>query len=218
MQKRIDVRSENWQSQFSLTFHFPISHFRYPAQVFVGDTFCYLSGMTFAVVGILGHFSKTLLLFFIPQIINFLYSVPQLFHFVPCPRHRMPKYNAETNLLESSKTQFKVAELNAIGQICVKLFRTFHLIEWTETADGVVSTNNFTLINFLIVLLGPVHEGNLTKRLIGIQVISTCVAFVIRYPLAKYFYEYWWIGTVYVDFLSFRNTIYFVIYQSAQAT
>lgn len=69
-----------------------ISCSRYPAQVFVGDTFCYLSGMTFAVVGIIGHFSKTTLLFFIPQIINFLYSVPQLFHFIPCPRHRLPKY------------------------------------------------------------------------------------------------------------------------------
>ena len=26
------------------------------------------------------------------QIANFLYSVPQLFHLVPCPRHRLPKY------------------------------------------------------------------------------------------------------------------------------
>ncbi len=34
-------------------------------------------GMTFAVTGILGHFSKTLLLFFIPQVINFLISFPQ---------------------------------------------------------------------------------------------------------------------------------------------
>ena len=41
---------------------------RYPSSVFVGDTFCYFSGMTFAVVGIIGHFSKTVLLFFIPQV------------------------------------------------------------------------------------------------------------------------------------------------------
>lgn len=65
--------------------------FRYPAKVFVGDTFCYFSGMTFAVVGILGHFSKTMLLFFIPQVFNFLYSLPQLFKIIPCPRHRMPR-------------------------------------------------------------------------------------------------------------------------------
>ena len=32
----------------------------YPSTVFVGDTFCYFAGMTFAVVGIHGHFSKTL--------------------------------------------------------------------------------------------------------------------------------------------------------------
>lgn len=64
---------------------------RYPSRVFVGDTYCYFAGMTFAVMGILGHFSKTLLLFFIPQILNFLYSTPQLFGLVPCPRHRLPK-------------------------------------------------------------------------------------------------------------------------------
>lgn len=64
---------------------------RYPSSVFVGDTFCYFAGMTFAVVGILGHFSKTMLLFFIPQVVNFVYSLPQLFHIIPCPRHRLPR-------------------------------------------------------------------------------------------------------------------------------
>ena len=64
---------------------------RYPSSWFVGDTFCYFSGMTFAVVAILGHFSKTMLLFFIPQVANFVYSVPQIFRFVPCPRHRLPR-------------------------------------------------------------------------------------------------------------------------------
>jgi UDP-N-acetylglucosamine--dolichyl-phosphate N-acetylglucosaminephosphotransferase len=39
---------------------------KYPSSLFVGDTFCYWSGTIFAVSGILGHFSKTLLLFFIP--------------------------------------------------------------------------------------------------------------------------------------------------------
>ena len=67
---------------------------RYPAQVFVGDTFCYFAGMSFAVVAILGHFSKTMLLFFMPQVFNFVFSVPQLFHLVPCPRHRLPRYDA----------------------------------------------------------------------------------------------------------------------------
>ena len=64
----------------------------YPAQVFVGDTFTYSAGVTFAAVGIFGHFSKSLLLFFVPQLLNFLLSLPQLFRLIPCPRHRLPAY------------------------------------------------------------------------------------------------------------------------------
>ena len=62
----------------------------YPAKVFGGDSYCYFAGMVFATVGILGNFSKTVLLFMIPQIFNFLFSCPQLFGLVECPRHRMP--------------------------------------------------------------------------------------------------------------------------------
>lgn len=67
-----------------------LSYNWFPASVFIGDTYCYFAGMTFAVVAIIGHFSKTMLLFFLPQIFNFLFSVPQLFHLVECPRHRLP--------------------------------------------------------------------------------------------------------------------------------
>lgn len=71
----------------------------YPSQVFVGDTFTYFAGMCIAVAGILGHQGETLLLFLMPQIFNFVYSVPQLFKLVPCPRHRLPRYEPSTNLL-----------------------------------------------------------------------------------------------------------------------
>lgn len=84
-----------------------LKHNWYPARVFVGDTYCYFAGMVFAVVAILGHFSKTLLLLLIPQIANFIYSAPQLFGLVPCPRHRLPHYNARTGLLEPSWSDFK---------------------------------------------------------------------------------------------------------------
>lgn len=155
--------------------------------MFVGDTFCYLSGMTFAVVGILGHFSKTVLLFFMPQIINFLYSLPQLFHFVPCPRHRMPKYNERTDRLEMSVTKFNYSQLSPIGRLFVRLFHALRLIAWQQK-DDVVVTNNFTLINFAIYMCGPMHEQRLTYVLCGVQVACTVVAFAIRYPLAIYFY------------------------------
>lgn len=51
---------------------------KFPSKVFVGDTFCYFAGTVFASVGILGHFSKTLLLMFLPQIFNFVISIPQV--------------------------------------------------------------------------------------------------------------------------------------------
>lgn len=79
-------------------------HNWYPAHVFVGDTYCYVSGMVFAVVGILGHFSKTLFLLLVPQLFNFLYSTPQVFGLIPCPRHRLPRFNTRTGLLEPSVT------------------------------------------------------------------------------------------------------------------
>jgi len=96
----IELWGDCWKAHlFSLTVMLPffavssalLSLNWYPAEVFVGDTYCYFAGMTFAVVGILGHFSKTMLLFFIPQIFNFLFSCPQLFHLLPCPRHRLPR-------------------------------------------------------------------------------------------------------------------------------
>lgn len=46
-------------------------------QVFVGDTYTYFAGMVLAVAGTLGHFSETLMFFFLPQLINFVYSLPQ---------------------------------------------------------------------------------------------------------------------------------------------
>ncbi|KAL9053294.1 MAG: hypothetical protein Q9162_004845 [Coniocarpon cinnabarinum] len=81
-------------------------HNKYPARVFVGDTYCYFAGMTFAVIAILAHFSKTLLLLLVPQIFNFIYSAPQLFGLIPCPRHRLPHFNARTGLLEPSLADF----------------------------------------------------------------------------------------------------------------
>jgi len=83
--------------------------------------------MTFAVVGILGHFSKTMLLFFLPQIFNFLYSTPQLFHLINCPRHRIPRYEMNNYNIEYSKKNSLVGETNknqtkSISQISKNIF------------------------------------------------------------------------------------------------
>ncbi|KAM2227421.1 hypothetical protein ACFXTI_014228 [Malus domestica] len=80
-----------------------LSYNWYPSSAFVGDTYTYFAGMTMAVAGILGHFSETLLIFFAPQVLNFLLSMPQLAGIVPCPRHRLPRFDPETGLLTGTK-------------------------------------------------------------------------------------------------------------------
>ena len=147
--------------------------------------------MTFAVVAILGHFSKTLLLFFIPQVINFLYSVPQLFHWIPCPRHRLPKFNEETDLREMSMTEFKKSDLKFLGRCALNLFSILKLVTMEEIKkDGEdwIRCNNLTLINFVLHLCGPLHERTLTIAILGFQIICSVIAFLIRYPAAKLFY------------------------------
>ena len=92
-----------------------LKHNKFPSKVFVGDTFCYFAGMTFAMVGILGHFTKTMLLFFLPQIFNFVLSVPQIFGIIHCPRHRLPKFNDKTYRLECVQNHF--TNINAFLRI-----------------------------------------------------------------------------------------------------
>lgn len=186
--------------QFSLYFMIPyftttvplLYYNWYPSQMFVGDTFCYYSGMLFAVVGILGHFSKTMLLFFIPQVLNFLYSVPQVFHLVPCPRHRLPRYDPKTDKMNVSCSRFKAKDLHPLGRVFLLVCRFFRLVDFAESIgeDGTeMECNNLTLINFAIRMTGPIHERTLTVYLLCFQVFCTVVAFVIRYPLAKLFYD-----------------------------
>jgi UDP-N-acetylglucosamine--dolichyl-phosphate N-acetylglucosaminephosphotransferase len=138
-----------------------LRHNWFPASVFVGDTFCYFAGMTFAVVGILGHFSKTLLLFFIPQLINFLYSMPQLFKLVPCPKHRLPKFNAKTERMEPS----------------------------TTTTKGNKEIVNMTLINFCLQIFGPLSEEVLCVVLLTFQIICCVLGLYVRYNLAQLVFD-----------------------------
>lgn len=145
--------------------------------------------MTFAVVGILGHFSKTLLLFFIPQILNFLYSTPQLFHLIPCPRHRLPKFDSKTGLLNYSKTSFKLEELSLLGRFFFFILKFFRGIKYEITKDNVILCNNLTLINFFIIFTGPIHEQKLNNLILNFQIACSVFAFMIRYPLAHFFYD-----------------------------
>jgi len=163
-----------------------LKHNWYPAKVFVGDTYCYFAGMVFAVVGILGHFSKTLLLLFIPQIFNFVYSAPQLFAIVPCPRHRMPWFNARTGLLEPSVATFTPDKpLRTIVGETLKVMHTLHLVRIKVDESGrVVETSNFTILNLWLVWRGPLREDRLAMEILAMQTACGLAGLWIRHSLA----------------------------------
>jgi UDP-N-acetylglucosamine--dolichyl-phosphate N-acetylglucosaminephosphotransferase len=133
-----------------------------PAAVFVGDTFCYFAGMAIAVAGIQGHFSKTLLLFFAPQIINFLYSLPQLFKVVPCPRHRLPWVDEKSGLMLPSRYPIKLA-------------------------DGTTTErDNLTVLCLVLRITGPISEAALTRVLLVLQLVACAIGVWLRFYLSTY--------------------------------
>nr|CAG4647970.1 EOG090X07N9 [Moina brachiata]SVE93059.1 EOG090X07N9 [Moina brachiata] len=176
----VEITGDCWKYHlFSLYFMIPFfftslalfQYNKYPAAVFVGDTFCYFSGMTVAVVAILGHFSKTALLFFIPQIGNFIFSLPQLFHILPCPRHRLPKLHPESGLLRTSTFEYKEKSMSPLGRLVLKLYQMLGVVKVEKSnREDTYQATNCTLINLALKLFGPSHEKRLNARLLIFQV------------------------------------------------
>lgn len=153
---------------------------RFPAKVFVGDSYCYFAGMTLAVVGILGHFSEETLIFAAPQVLNFILSIPQLFKIVPCPRHRLPKFNEETGLRETSTFEFRYGDLNFLGKTIMKVFSALGIAKLSKKHDenlrkDVYTSNNLTLINLWLRWFGPMSERTLCHQLLRFQ---CCLSFL----------------------------------------
>ncbi|KAF2125140.1 UDP-GlcNAc-1-phosphate transferase [Dothidotthia symphoricarpi CBS 119687] len=161
-----------------------LMHNWYPAKVFVGDTYCYFAGMVFAVVAILGHFSKTLILLLLPQGFNFAYSAPQLFHLIPCPRHRLPHFNARTGLLEPSRVEFQKPLRRPIAESLKVLHRLRLLDVEIDDKGQVVSSSNFTLINLWLVWFGPMREDRLAMGLLVFQFAVGSLGLFVRHRMA----------------------------------
>lgn len=164
-------------------------HNWYPAKVFVGDTYCYFAGMVFAVVGILGHFSKTLLLLFIPQIFNFIYSAPQIFGLIPCPRHRLPKFNARTGLLGPSVTVWERPPRRVIAKV-LGLLHTLRLIrvQWNEK-EQIVESTNMTILNLWLVWFGPMREDTLAISILAMQATVGLLGLLVRHKMALWIFK-----------------------------
>lgn len=159
-------------------------HNWYPSKVFVGDTYCYFAGMVFAVVGILGHFSKTLLLLFIPQIFNFLYSIPQLFKLIPCPRHRLPKFSASTGLLDASVTEW-TSPPSPLIDTALRLLHSLRLVRITQDENGrITESSNLTILNLWLVWMGPMREDQLAWHMVAVQTVCGMLGLLVRHRLA----------------------------------
>ncbi|KAL2147773.1 hypothetical protein VTI28DRAFT_5545 [Corynascus sepedonium] len=181
---------------FSLSFLLPflgvslalLLHNWYPARVFVGDTYCYFAGMVFVVVSILGHFSKTLVLLLVPQIFNFAYSTPQIFGLVPCPRHRLPRFNARTGLLEPSVTPWSEARQPRFKVVDwgLRLLGRLGLLKVVVDEKGkLVETSNFTLLNLWLVWRGPLREDRLAAEITAMQAVLGFFGLFVRHSLAR---------------------------------
>lgn len=52
------------------------------------------------------------------------------------------------------------------------IFRTIKIVQWQKSSEDTVTCNNLTLINFVLINIGPTRESKLTLILILLQVYT----------------------------------------------
>ena len=83
-----------------------------------------------------------------------------------------------------SRSTFKSSELKFLGSIFLRIFKLLHIVDVEIHAkkgesEEYVQVNNMTLINFIILVFGPLHEKSLVKLLLLTQV--GCSDFYFRF-------------------------------------
>lgn len=93
--------------------------------------------------------------------------------------------------LEPSVVEFKGGSIRWQVMAALRLLRWLRLVDlqegWGEDGE-LCRMNNLTLVNLVLVLLGPQHEGSLTTKLLVLQGFCSGLALFIRYPLADLFF------------------------------
>lgn len=80
-------------------------------------------------------------------------------------------------LVKMKITRIIISHFILLGKLLMWILKTFRLIKWQEDRKGTITCNNLTLINFILINLGPLREPTLTSILITIQVtihVYTC--------------------------------------------
>ena len=118
-------------------------------------------------------------------------------------------FDPDTHLLHPSKAQF-LKRPARLSTVVLQVLAGLGFTELTTLPDGtVLETTNLTILNVLLLRLGPMREKRLTQALIVVQVIhcylrrvvwtssltiycqvmGSIVAFVVRYGLAYLVYD-----------------------------
>ena len=83
------------------------------------------------------------------------------------------RFSPETGLIGMSYTTFKTSDLHPLGKLFLSVFSLLKLVH-VEVGVGEdkesTRVNNLTLLNFVLKILGPLHERTLTLIILGIQV------------------------------------------------
>lgn len=164
---------------------------KYPSKVFVGDTYCYFAGMVFATAGILGHFTKTLLLFFLPQLINFVLSIPQQAGTVYCPRHRLATYNKPEDKQKTTYPQV-ITKLDYVLIFVYSVLDRFprHSLAKKHLSKPLLDKeikNNLNQLNFALHVQGETSERDLCDYLMFFQIICCIFGLFLKYCVFEVF-------------------------------
>ena len=101
----------------------------------------------------------------------------------------MPGYDQPTDRLILSWCEFEPKALGLGGKLIYATIRCLGLARNEALDEGKVRMSNLTLINYALMVLGPMHEARLTGALLILQGASSVLALLVRYQLAGYFYE-----------------------------
>ena len=71
-----------------------------------------------------------------------------------------------------SYSKFKTRDLRPLGGLIIKVFRTLRVLEVRQDEE-FTECNNMTILNLLLMYLGPLHEHTLVVILLAIQVSDT---------------------------------------------
>ena len=73
----------------------------------------------------------------------------------------------------------------------IRFLELFRLVDVERDKDTgeMLTCSNLTLMNLVLIKMGPLREPTLVICVVFIQIVSSLIAFFIRYGVVHYFYH-----------------------------